>query len=48
VRISLDSSGWTTDDDLLDLVRGELPAAVSFELTVGDRVVWPMTASVGS
>jgi phage tail-like protein len=48
VRISVGSSGWTTDDELLDLVRGELPAAVSFELTVGDRVVWPVTASVGS
>jgi phage tail-like protein len=41
VRIRVESSGWTTDADLLDLVRNELPAAVSFELAVGDRVIWP-------
>ena len=41
VRIKVESSGWTTEDDLLDLVRSELPAAVSFELAIGDRVIWP-------
>jgi phage tail-like protein len=44
VRIKVESSGWTTENDLLDLVRGELPAAVSFELSIGDRVVWPRLA----
>lgn len=44
VRIRVESSGWTTEDDLLDLVRAELPAAVSFELTVGDRTIWPRPA----
>ena len=45
VSIRVVSSGWTTEDDLLDLVRAELPAAVSFELTVGDRLIWPVPAS---
>lgn len=42
VRITVTSSGWTTEDDLLDLVRSELPAAVSFELAVGERTIWPV------
>jgi phage tail-like protein len=41
VMIRVPSSGWTTEDDLLDLVRGELPASVTFELVVGDRTIWP-------
>lgn len=45
VSIRVVSSGWTTEDDLLDLVRAELPAAVSFEMTVGDRLIWPVPAS---
>jgi len=45
VRIRVESSGWTTEDDLLDLVRSELPASVSFELSVGDRTIWPLVAS---
>ena len=45
VRIKVESSGWTTEDDLLDLVRSELPAAVSFELAIGDRTIWPRIAS---
>jgi hypothetical protein len=48
VRIKVESSGWTTEDDLLDLVRAELPAAVSFELSVGDRVVWPRLSAYRS
>jgi phage tail-like protein len=45
VKIKVESSGWTTEDDLLDLVRSELPAAVSFELSIGDRTIWPVLAS---
>lgn len=48
VRIKVTSSGWTTEDDLLDLVRSELPAAVSFELSVGDRTIWPRMAATGT
>jgi phage tail-like protein len=44
VRIHVESSGWTTPDDLVALVRGELPASVSFELTVGESTVWPVGA----
>jgi phage tail-like protein len=35
------TSTESTDEDLLDLVRDELPATVSFELLVGDRRLWP-------
>jgi phage tail-like protein len=42
VRIRVESSGWTTEDDLLDLVRSELPGHVTFELVVGDRTIWPV------
>lgn len=45
VKIRVESSGWTTEDDLLDLVRNELPASVSFELSIGDRTIWPLVAS---
>ena len=45
VRIRVESSGWTTEDDLLDLVRSELPASVSFELSVGERTIWPKVGS---
>ena len=48
VKIKVESSGWTTEDDLLDLVRSELPASVSFELTIGDRTIWPKTPSLAS
>jgi phage tail-like protein len=48
VRIKVESSGWTTEQDLLALVRSELPASVSFELTIGDRAVWPKISSVAS
>ena len=46
VTIRVESSGWTTEDDLLDLVRAEMPAAVTFELAVGTRQIWPKGASV--
>ena len=45
VTIRVESSGWTTEDDLLDLVRSELPASVSFELAIGDRTIWPRMGS---
>lgn len=45
VKIRVESSGWTTEDDLLDLVRSELPASVSFELSIGDRTIWPTLGS---
>jgi phage tail-like protein len=35
---------WATEDDLLRIVRSELPASVTFELFVGDRQIWPVAA----
>jgi phage tail-like protein len=42
VVLRVESSGWATDHDLLRIVRAELPAAVTFELHVGPRQVWPV------
>jgi phage tail-like protein len=41
VHILVTSTGWATDDDIVDLIQADLPASVSFELHVGDRQVWP-------
>jgi phage tail-like protein len=35
------STFWTTEEALLALVRAEVPAAVPFELYVGDERLWP-------
>jgi phage tail-like protein len=35
------SIGWMQEEDFLTLVRNELPAHVTFEVFVGDRLVWP-------
>jgi phage tail-like protein len=41
VRIAVESTGWMDEDNLLGLVRRELPASVTFELRLGDRCLWP-------
>ncbi|HRE01323.1 MAG TPA: hypothetical protein PLV68_08485, partial [Ilumatobacteraceae bacterium] len=41
VKLSVRSSGWATDNDVLRIVRNELPAHVTFELHVGSRRIWP-------
>jgi phage tail-like protein len=41
VRMSVESTGWVSEEDFVKLASGELPAHVSFELYVGDRRVWP-------
>ena len=41
VRIVVESTGWATEEDLLEFVQAQLPAFVSFELVVGDRRIWP-------
>lgn len=43
VQIWVDEGGWTNDEHLLAFVHRELPAEVTFELQVGERVVWPPT-----
>jgi hypothetical protein len=34
-------SKWASEADLLRIVRAELPAAVTFELYLGDKQLWP-------
>ncbi len=41
VHIWVEDDGWTTDEHLLAVVHREVPADVTFELQVGDRLVWP-------
>jgi phage tail-like protein len=41
VSIWVDEGGWTSDEHLLAVLHREIPAEVSFELQVGERVVWP-------
>ncbi len=41
VRIRVESTGWMDEDDLVALVRRELPVSVTFELWLGDRALWP-------
>lgn len=41
VVLKVEQLGWATDDDLLRIVRHELPANVVFELYVGARRIWP-------
>jgi phage tail-like protein len=41
VRMSVPNTGWTTEADLLRIVRSELPATVTFELAVGGRMIHP-------
>lgn len=44
VRISVETTGWATEDDLLVMIRTELPASVTFELSIGGHTVWPVDA----
>ena len=41
VSLGMPSSRWAHPDDIVTIVRGELPAGVTFDLRVGDRTVWP-------
>jgi phage tail-like protein len=41
VVLRVERSGWATEQDLLRIVRAELPASVTFELFVADRRIWP-------
>jgi phage tail-like protein len=41
VRLYVERSGWATENDLLRIVRAELPASMTFELHVGARQIWP-------
>jgi phage tail-like protein len=41
VRMQVDSTGWMSEAEFVDLVRDEVPAHVYAELFVGARRVWP-------
>ena len=41
VRMRVESTGWVSEEDFVTLVRDELPAHVTFQLFVGERLVWP-------
>jgi phage tail-like protein len=41
VSMSVETTGWLSEQDFVKLVRDELPAQVTFELQVGDRRLWP-------
>ena len=40
VRMHVESTGWLTDSEFVELVRDEVPAHVAVELVVGDRRIW--------
>lgn len=41
VRLEVAATGWASEQDLLDIVRSELPASLTFELVIAGRTVWP-------
>jgi phage tail-like protein len=41
VRMTVQSTGWVPEADFVALVADEVPAGVTYELFVGDRLVWP-------
>lgn len=48
VRVVVQSTGWMSDDDFVELVTDEVPANVRCEIVVGDRTIWPPSAGVPS
>jgi phage tail-like protein len=48
VRLEIESTGWLDDAGLVQIVRNELPATVTFELLVAGRTIWPPTTPGGS
>jgi phage tail-like protein len=47
VTVRADSTGWLSEEELVDLVRDEVPANATFELSVGGRRLWPSEAEGG-
>lgn len=41
VRVTASSTGWLSDEDFVELVAGELPAPVRFEVVADGRRLWP-------
>lgn len=47
VHLEMDDAGWAHPDDIVRIVRSELPATVTFDLVVAGRQVWPDTGGGG-
>ncbi|MFN3254057.1 MAG: phage tail protein [Ilumatobacter sp.] len=45
VRLDVGSAGWNKVEDLLRIVRAELPATVTFDLWIGADHVWPRSTT---
>jgi phage tail-like protein len=41
VRVEVESTGWLSEADFIEVVRDEVPANASVELWVGARRIWP-------
>jgi len=41
VRLDMSSAGWNRVDDLVRIIRDELPASVGFDLWIAGERVWP-------
>lgn len=48
VTVALPEGDAPDDDVLVELLRRDLPADVTFELWIGDRLAWPLTDEVSS
>jgi hypothetical protein len=46
MRFPAHSTGWNRPDDLIRIVRDELPATVTFDLWVGAERIWPLAEQV--
>lgn len=47
VKLVMGASDWANHNDIVRIIRSELPATVTFDLTVGGRQVWPPDTSGG-
>jgi phage tail-like protein len=41
VRLDIESTGWNSADDLVRIIRDELPATVTFDLWIAGERIWP-------
>ena len=48
VHIDVPQSSWAEDDDLVRIVESELPASVTFELSVEGRIIHPRSSNTES
>jgi phage tail-like protein len=47
VRVAVQSTGWMSDDDFVELVTDEVPANVRCDIVVDGRLVWPQPEAPG-